>query len=449
MNHVQEFDLIVLGSGPSGGTVASKIAKQGRRVALIESCQFGGTCALRGCNPKKVYTNAGNLIDQLRRAHGQLVTGQGVIIDWESLHRFKNEFTESVPKHSRNSFESDGIAIYHATPRFIDAETIKVGDEVLRGQRFCLATGARPTPLDVPGQQYITLSDEFLDRRSMPQRVVFIGGGYISLEFAHVIARFGAQAMVVEQHARVLQGFDPDLVNLLTNYSEKCGIKFHCGRSLKSIDQAPALQVTLDDQSTIDCDLVVHGAGRTANLDGLDLDAADIAFDQKGVRVNSFLQSISNPRVYATGDCAHTQMPRLTPVANEEARAVVKNLLDDSPSFEPDYGVVPSVVFTSPGLARVGKSESDAKQSHEDLNVRWEDTSDWSNVRKTGRTVAGYKVLIDKASDQIVGAHLLGPGAAETINLFALAMKHRVPAKAIKSTLFAFPTFASDVRKML
>ena len=202
------------------------------------------------------------------------------------------------------------------------------------------------------------------------------------------------------------------------------------------------------EERSVGCDLVIHGAGRVPHLEPLCLDRAEVSASEDGIEVDDFLRSKTNHRIFAGGDCAATGQPKLTPTANEEARAVHNNLFDPSPSTRPDYGVIPRVAFTTPCIASVGLSEADARKQHADLTVSSGESSDWNSMRKSGIECAGYKVLVD-GEDRIVGAHLLGHAAEETINLFALAMKFGLKAKDLKSTLFAFPTFSSDIRNMV
>ena len=434
----EQFDLVVLGTGPSGGTVATQIAKTGKRVALVDSRTFGGVCALRGCNPKKVYVNAGQLVDQVRRSEGKLVSDASVNINWKQLHAFKTEFTQPVADKSEQSFQDEGIKTFHGVARFISPDTIDVVGTELTADRFLIATGGRPRELSFDGAEHVTRSDEFLELESMPEHVVFVGGGYIS--------------MVIEQNDQVLSGFDPDLVNQLTDSLRDHGIQFQMNAEITGIEKSSdgCLHVHLANQDApIKCGLVVHGAGRVPNIDELTLSRGEIEHSEKGIAVNEFMQNPTNPRVFATGDCADTGMPRLTPVANEDARTATKNLFSDNLEQKPDYGYVPKVAFTIPCIAAVGLSEEATRQSNDNVKVLSDDTSSWGSVRKTGTTVAGYKILIDSETDEILGAHLLGPSAEETINLFALAMKFNLTATDMKSTLFAFPTFASDVRSML
>ncbi len=448
------YDLIVLGTGPAAGTVAKKIAEDGKSVAVVEAREFGGTCALRGCNPKKVYTNAGDLVDRARQADGKLGSFDNPSINWSALLSFKREFTEPVVEKSEASFQRRGIDTYHGTASFSGRNRIEVDGRILEADRIFIGTGGSPAKLNFDGEKHLTLSDEFLELADLPEHVTFVGGGYISMEFAHVVARYGRKVTVVDNNSRPLQHFDPDLVDQLVDWSRQKGIDFVLDAMVTGITKPDTggFRVAYDQNGksgTIETNLVVHGAGRTPNIAELNLSTGDVESSKKGIVVDKFMRSVSNPHVFGAGDCAASDLPRLTTVANEQARIVVKNLFADSISHEPDYGVVPAVVFTSPCIASVGMSESEARDKVSDCDVRHEDTSQWGTSRKYAQPCSAYKLLVDKSNDRIVGAHLLGPSAEETINLFAFAMKFGHTATDIKSTLFAFPTFASDVRRMV
>ncbi|WP_372718497.1 NAD(P)/FAD-dependent oxidoreductase [Novipirellula sp.] len=447
------FDLIVIGTGPSSSTVAKKSRGEGKRVAMIEEREFGGTCALRGCNPKKVYVNAADLIDRVVGGRGELLDYQEVRIDWQQLLQFKQTFTDPVIEKSEASYRKKGIETFSGTASFVAPDTIRVGNHTLKSERVFIGVGARPRPLDIPGETHVVQSDDFLELPEMPSRVVFIGGGYISMEFACVVARYGSHVTVLQHGDQILNSFDADLVSQLSEYCAEHGVKIYTQSEVTAVNQRGDQSFVVSYKNggqtlSVDADLVVHGAGRVPNIEGLDLQAGEVEFGDKGIKLDAFLRSVSNPRVFAAGDCADTGKPQLTPTANEEARVVVKNLFTSKSMQQPDYDVIPRVAFTVPSIAAVGMSETQARQSH-DVDVHHEDTSTWASVRKTGQRCAGYKILIDKKTDLILGAHLLGPAAEETINLFALAMKFGLTATNVKSTLFVFPTFASDVRKMV
>lgn len=450
---MKEFDLLVLGSGPTGSRVATKCAEAGWNVALVESRQFGGTCALRGCNPKKVFVHAAEVVDAARRSDGKLCDAGGVKINWPDLQRFKKSFTDGIPQNSRSRFESKGITTFLGSPKFISPTEVLIGDEKVTSANILVATGARPRPLNIDGEDLVTTSDAFMNLETLPKRVVFIGGGYISFEFAHVAVRARASVTILERGQRPLKTFEINCVDMLAEKSRELGMTIETNSAVQRIEKSnDGLEVTFDNNgktATIETDLVVHGAGRTPNLDGLDLEKGEVDFDeQKGVIVDSCLRSKSNPAVIAAGDCAASGSPALTPVANAEGYAVVNNLLKEKQA-EPSYGPVPAVVFTIPAMASVGLTESAANDLGKDFKVIDADISKWGSVRKVCESTAGYKVLIDKQSEQILGAHVIGPGAADIINLFALAIKLNAKLADLQSTLFAFPTFTYNVRQMV
>jgi len=286
----------------------------------------------------------------------------------------------------------------------------------------------------------------------LPRRVVFVGGGYISFEFGHVAARAGARVTILHRGAHPLGSFDPDLVDLLVSRTERLGITLRLQTEVTGIEPAqPGFRVHLSgggQRDAVDADLVVHGAGRTADLRDLTLTAAGVDWSSRGVAVNDYLQSVSNPAVYAAGDAAATDAPKLTPVAAHHGRVVSSNLLEGN-HRKPDHSVVPSVVFTVPALASVGLHERTVRDRDLHFTVHREDTHAWYSSRRVGETASGFKVLVEEGSGRILGAHLLGPSADEVINLFAMAMRAGMPASAIKEILYAYPTGGSDVSHMV
>jgi glutathione reductase (NADPH) len=450
---MRQVDVMVLGTGPAATGVALKCSEAGRRVAIVDPRPFGGTCALRGCNPKKVLVRAAELHDWIRRAAGTGVQTDGARIDWPELVDFKRSFTRPVTSAKEDRFREAGIDQFHEAPRFVSPTGIAVGDQQVQCSGIVIATGSVPMPLDIPGAQWLTNSDDFLELEELPKRVVFVGGGYITFEFAHVAARAGAQVTILEMAERVLTPFDPDLVASLVAASRELGIDVRTQTMVTSIEKQPDGQLLVgitsgDDAQTIAADLVVHGAGRVPNTGDLDLEAGQVRHGRSGIEVNRYLQSVSNPAVYAAGDVAATGAPPLTPVANEDGRTVVHNLLNDQ-QREPAYGPVATAVFSVPALAAVGLGEQEASKQGLQFTVNSGDLSENNSMKKVGAKYARYKVLIEKGSGRILGAHLLGPDAAETINLFALAIKHDLTASDLKSSLFVFPTFAHDVRGMV
>jgi glutathione reductase (NADPH) len=448
----EDYDLFVIGAGMAGTTAANKCAAQGWRVGIVDSLPYGGTCALRGCDPKKILRRGAEVIDAAHRMDGKGIAEHGVAIDWAALMRHKRGFTDGVPQSMEDELTGNGVTTFHGTARFTGPNQLDIDGTAHRADRFLIATGARPRPLNFPGHEYLIDSTDFLDLDAVPRRIVFIGGGFISFEFAHIAARAGSECVIIGHGDRPLHEFDPDLVELLVARTEQIGVRVHRASTITGVARTPfGLRVMVERGGigfALDADLVVHGAGRVPNLDGLDLDAANVARGPLGVTVAAHLQSSSNPAVYAAGDAADTRGRPLTPVAVFEGKIAASNMLKGATTV-PDYTGVPTTVFTIPELNRVGMLEEEARRSGRDVAVRFNDTSGWYSNYRVGETTAATKVIIDKATDQILGAHLLGPGYAELINTFGLAIKLGLTSRQLKSATAAYPSIGSDLGSML
>jgi glutathione reductase (NADPH) len=447
----REFDLIVIGTGAAGSPVAHKCRQAGWNVAVVDSRPLGGTCALRGCDPKKVLVGAADVIDWTRRMQDKGVAVLDGRIDWPALMRFKRTFTDPVPEDREKAYEKADIAVFHGRARFVAPTKLQVDDDLLSGRYVHIAAGARPATLGIDGENHLTTSDQFLELDELPKRISFVGGGYISFEFAHVAARVGAQVRIIHRGARPLEGFDPDLVDTLVQATRDAGIDVRLNADVKSIERGDShLQVNFSTdgaEESFETDMVVHGAGRVPDIDDLDLETASVQRKKRGVSVNEFLQSVSNPAAYAAGDGAGGGLP-LTPVASMEAEVVAANLLEGN-HHKPNYTAVPTVVFTIPPLAAVGLREEDIKKRGLKFRTNHEDMSSWYSSRRVNLKHTAFKVLIEEESERILGAHLLGAHAEETINLFALAIRAGLKASDLRATIFAYPTHASDVIHML
>jgi len=447
-----QFDLVAIGTGAAASAAAYKCRKAGWQVAVVDSQPFGGTCQLRGCDPKKVLVGAGVLIDAMRRMSSKGIKSDGAHIDWPKLMRFKRTFTDPAPQRTEDGFRKAGIKTFHGTASFTGPNTLQVGTDLLEAKHVLIATGAKPRRLNIPGEELLTTSDQFLELDSLPTRVVFIGGGYISFEFAHLSARAGSQVTILHRGEQPLEAFDRDLVERLVHKTRELGIDVELRAEATAIErstkQCLVTASTAQSPRRFEADMVVHGSGRVADIDELNLSAAGVDASQHGVKINSFLQSTSNPAVYAAGDAADTALPKLTPVAGYEGGIVASNLLKGN-HRKVEKLAIPSVVFTVPPLAAVGMSEEIARKEGHRFRVHVEDTSSWYSSRRVAENCSGFKVLIEDSTDHILGAHLLGPEADELINVFALAMRMNVPAETLRHTIFAYPTHASDVAYML
>jgi len=443
------FDLIVIGTGEAGGTVASNCRSAGWNVAVVDSQPFGGTCPLRGCDPKKVLVGAAELVDWTRRMKGRGLSGDAVI-DWRSLMRFKRTFTDPVPKARDEQYAREGIVTFHSRVRFVDQSTLAADGELLKAEHFAIAAGAKPRPLKIPGEEFVTTSTQFLELDRLPENIIFVGGGYIAFELAHVAVRAGAHVQIINR-GQPLKGFDPDLVAELLKATREVGINVRDSAIVESIEKsAGGLRVrasTEKGEDFFDAEMVVHAAGRVPDIDDLGLDVASVQREARGVSVNDYLQSVSNPAVYAAGDAAASGLP-LTPAAILEGDIVSQNLLQGN-NHKPDYRGIATVVYTEPPLAGVGLGVKAASEQGLEFEVKHGGTATWYNSRRVGAAHGGFKVLIEKGSNRILGAHLLGPHADETINLFSMAIWFGLKASEIKKIPFAYPTNSYDIGYML
>jgi glutathione reductase (NADPH) len=444
------YDLLVIGTGTAAQVAAGRVRKAGRSVAMIDHRPFGGTCALRGCDPKRMLISGAEAIDAETRMRGHGVIGEARI-DWRGLMMFKRSRTDMVPRDREREFAENGIDAFHGLARFTGPDVVVVDGQELRARHILIAAGAGPVPLNIAGQEHAMTSERFLEIDALPGRIVLVGGGYIAAEFSHLAARAGVHVTVLQRAERMLPAFDPDLVGWLMEKFGELGIDVRLRSTVHRIDKTAGgfiVHASTDSrEQEVATDLVVHAAGRKPDLEALDLSAGRVASENGRVELNEFLQSVSNPRVYAAGDAAG-RGPPLTPVSGHDGGVVARNLLDGN-RHRPDYRGVPSVAFTIPPIARVGLSEAEARAKGIKFRKRSEKVPDWYTAVRLNEPLYGFKTLVEEGTHRILGAHLVGPHAEEVINLFSLAIRHELTANDLKGTMFAYLTGASDIGYML
>lgn len=270
---IKEFDVFVIGSGTAGKTVAYDCAAAGMTVAIADDREYGGTCANRGCDPKKVMVG----ITQAFEISKDLVS-KGIVskpeMDWKAMQKFKTTFTEAVPAATEKNLNNAGIELYHQSPRFLDENTLSVEGKTVKAKKIVIATGLIPVELKIPGRDYIQNSDDFLDMEELPESIVFIGGGYIGMEFAHIAARFGVKVTIIESSDQPLDGFDPDIVSHLKKASENLGIKFILNASVTGVEKLQKNHRVFYSKNgktnTILARMVINAAGRVPSINLLD-----------------------------------------------------------------------------------------------------------------------------------------------------------------------------------
>ena len=447
MNH-QKFDTVVVGSGTSAYYAVEALNKAGQRVAIVDERPYGGTCALRGCQPKKYLVSNAEAV-----AMASHLVGRGIVAapktDWQSLQTLKNEFLDGRSEAEVKDWQQAGVTTFHGRAVMTGEDEVTVGHDRLKAKHIVLATGAMPRRSNIPGAEHVCDSEHFLNLPDLPNRIVFIGGGYISFEFAHIAIRAGAEMVtILHRSSRPLKAFDQDIVKNVLKAGEADGIRVVLNESPISVESAGnELIIRGSNNAVYKADLIIEATGRVPNLSVLEDDHGNVEHSARGVIVNEFLQNVSNPRVYAVGDCAATKY-MLAPVADEEGKTAACNILEGNIKTI-DYSLIPSVVFTIPSIGSVGLTEEEAKQKKLDFRVNQGMTTDWPSSKRIGEEHGTYKILIDNKTDEILGAHIARHSSSEAINVLALAMKHKIKASELAEFMWTYPTVTSDLKYMV
>lgn len=443
------FDVVIIGGGNAGFGVSAIAAEANKSIAFIEEWDFGGTCPNRGCTPKKVLVAAGHALHEIETASEHGISVGEPKLDWGKLIQRSQEMIDFIPDAMQGVAEKRGT-VFKGSAKFIGKNSIEVNGTEITGDNIVIATGSMTRPLSIPGAELMITSNEVLLETVQPKEVVFVGGGVIAMEFSHVYARAGSKVTILEAMPQLLPRIDADAVAAIASESKRIGINFKTGVDVREVvkegDQCIVRYHHAGQNHEICADKVVNGTGRIANVVSLNLAAADIKHDGIRIDTNEYLQSVSNSHVWVAGDALVTSA-QLSPLATYEGRIVGNNIVN-GPSQKPDYSVVPNAVYTVPALASVGLSEMEAKNQGLDVEITQSDMTTWFSGKSYAETVAWSKILIDKTTDKIVGAHIVGHSGEELIHIFALAMKFNITASQLKESPFAFPTFSSDVKNL-
>ncbi|APQ18175.1 dihydrolipoyl dehydrogenase family protein [Maribacter hydrothermalis] len=445
-----EFDILVIGSGIAGQTVAKTCVKEGLTVAIADNREYGGTCANRGCDPKKVLLGPTEIWESAKKLNKEGITSIPKL-NWKKLQKFKRKFTQPVPLAREKELSGLGIKLYHQSPKFIDENTLSIEGKTIRAQKIVIATGQVPRKLNFTGSKFLKSSDDFLKLKKLPNKIIIIGAGFVGMELAHMAARAGSKVLVLEVGNRILNDFDKDLSEHLLQVSKQLGIKFNFNveiSKLKKLRKNYVVNYIVDEKKhSQKARLIFNTAGRVPSIDDLNLKKGNVHYSKKGVQVNEYLQNTGNPNVYACGDVSDHSLP-LSPLSSVEAVIVSENILHNNRK-KIDIAVVPTVAFTIPNLASVGLSEEVAKKRYKNVIVNYQSVPYWYNAKRINLEEYAYKIIINERTKIILGAHILSPYAAETINLFTMAINMELTTDALKSMIFTYPTWANDIKSMI
>ena len=451
----KQYDALVIGSGTAGQTAAYELNRNGLTVGMVEHSQRpGGTCALRGCQAKKWFYEGVATVARSRHLSGIGITSPA-LASWLELRNAKNRFTARVPDDTINGLKKAGIDFIRGRARFTDPNSISIGHQQLSARFIVLATGAVPMQLPIEGAQLLVTSSEFMELDRLPRRIIFIGGGFISFEFAHFAVRLGptdTQCTILEAGHHPLGPFDREMVGLLTEASATEGIDIHCDVDVTTIEKADrTFTVTTKDGRRLESDLVVHGAGRSADIDDLNLKKAFVESAQRGITVDEKMAT-TNPHIYAVGDCAATV--QLARVADAEAQVAAANIVSrlngHKNEASMDYTATPSVLFTYPQYGMVGATEEALKDKGVAYRKSFGKDLTWPTYKRVGMKSAAFKLLADEER-KLLGAHILSDNATGLISTCTLAMVNRISVDDLyrQSTMTPYPSRESDIIYML
>jgi glutathione reductase (NADPH) len=438
-----DFDLFTIGAG-SGGVRASRIAgAYGAKVGVAEDLYLGGTCVNVGCIPKKLLVYASEFGEAFADAAGFGWSSANLSFDWQKLIANKDREIERLNGVYERLLTNAGVKIIRARAEIVDPHTVVIDGKRLTTNYLLVATGSWPTVPAVPGAELGITSNEAFHLKKMPRRPLIVGGGYIGVEFAGIFRGLGAHVSLVHRGEIFLRGFDDDMRRTLADEMRKREIELHFGAKIAKLEKksGDVIAVTLDNGQTLEADMVMWATGRMPHSRGLGLERAGVEVDANGaIIVNEYSQSsVSN--VYAIGDV--TNRENLTPVAIAEGHAVADTLFGGKPRTI-DHDNIPSAVFSQPPIGTVGLTEAEARERYAAIDIY---KSAFKPLKHTlsGRDERAFlKLVVEQKSRRVVGAHMIGPDAGETVQGIAIALKCGATKEQFDATIGIHPTAAEE-----
>ena len=441
-----EFDLFVIGAGSGGVRAARMAAQRGARVAIAEAAALGGTCVNVGCIPKKLYSYAAHYAQDFRDAAGFGWDLSEPGHDWERLRANRAEEIGRLNRVYQRLLEDAGVRILRGWASFVDAHGVRLetthGAERFTAEHILVATGGTPVMPDIPGAQWGVSSDSMFDLDPFPERLAVVGGGYIACEFASIFRGLGARVHQLYRGEQILRGFDEEVRHFIAAEMAKHGIDLRLRTDARLLARTGAdIEVALDTGQRLQVDTVLFATGRAPNVNGLGLEAAGVRQGRGGAIVVDAQYRTSVPSVYAVGDV--TARLQLTPVALAEAMVVVDHLFGDG-QRQMDYEIVPTAVFTHPNIGTAGLTEQQARERFGQVTVFRSEFKALKHTLSGSTERCLMKLVVQDATDRVVGLHMVGPDAGEIVQGFAVAMKAGATKAVFDATLGIHPTIAEE-----
>jgi glutathione reductase (NADPH) len=436
-----DYDYFVIGAGSGGVASARRAAAYGARVAIAESVRIGGTCVLRGCVPKKLLIYGVHFHEEFEDARGYGWTIDNVRFDWGKLIAAKDRELDRLNAIYIKMLQDSKVEIIEAHATIVAPHKIKIGSRTVSAKHILVATGGRPEMPQIPGIEHVITSNEALDLKHLPKRIVIIGGGYIAVEFAGIFNAAGVEVTQLIRADMILRGFDGDVRAHLSTEMQKKGIAIqHTTRVVRIDKVSDGYRLMTHEGAFVEADLVMYATGRVPNTEGLGLHSVGVHLNKRGAVAVDEWQRTTVPNIHAIGDV--TDRLNLTPVAIAEGRALAETLFNDNP-IKMDHHCVPSAVFSQPPVGAVGMSEERARLHH-DVDIYR------ATFRPMKHTISGrdektmMKLVVDRTSDKVLGVHMVGPDAPEIVQAIAIAVKAGLTKRDFDRTIAIHPTSAEE-----
>ena len=453
-----DFDLLVVGGGSGGVRAARMAAQRGVRVALAEALGvdgLGGTCVNLGCIPKKLYSYAAHFAEAFEESHGYGWEGEAPLLNWQTLKGRRSQEIGRLNGVYANLLRGAGVVLLNGHASLIDGHTVNLatlnadgspGHTRHTAERILLAVGGTPFVPHFQGREHVVTSNEVFDLEPFPQRLLVVGGGYIACEFASIFNGMGSRVTQLYRGGQVLRGFDDEVRHFVAAEMQKKGVDLRLNAGVVAVHRAPqGLNVSLEDGDTLQVDAVLYATGRVPNTQGLNLEAVGVATSAVGAVVVDHNFQTTCPSVYAVGDV--TNRVQLTPVALAEAMQLVDHLFGPAPGKPPrqvSYDLVPTAVFTHPNIGTVGLTEAQARDRHPQVQVFRSEFKALKHTLSGSTERTLMKLVVDGATDRVLGLHMVGADAGEIVQGFAVALKAGATKAVFDATIGIHPTAAEE-----
>lgn len=440
----ESYDIVVIGAGSGGVRLSRVAAAMGARVAVIEEQYLGGTCVNVGCVPKKLFVYAAHYREEFHDAQGYGLTSDNLSFNWSTLRQNKDKEISRLNGIYRNMLANSGATLIEGKAKIIDANTVNVAGRVLNAAKIVIATGGTPFVPDILGKSHLKTSADMFFLNTLPKTAIVWGGGYIAVEFAGILAGLGVKTTLIYRGDLFLRGFDEDVRQFVKAELEKKSIELRFGQNITEVEPQPdgLYKVSLaDKEPSLVTGLVLAATGRVPNVAGLGLENTAVQLNSSDEIIVDENFKTRCDSIYAIGDVIGGM--QLTPVALAEGQALAHHLVKNEP-IHIDYDCIPTAVFCQPNIATVGLSEQQARNKIGKIRVYRSEFRPMKYTMNTNPERSLMKLIVDDASDRVVGAHMVGPEAGEIIQGLAVAIKAGATKAIFDSTIGIHPTAAEE-----